>query len=499
MERPRRAGCRASHGGLARRGRRAVPKRRSRRGRRHGRALDATRGRGGNPGPAGRRRRPRLSPDTRRRTRWRRARRRSPAAAALLSDAAQRALRQGDPRRARWELQAAARLARATRSRRVRRVHATLLPRCRADAPRHGRSRGRLRDPVRGPTASRGRRRASAGAGRRLRDDHGAADLRAARRAHAGSRASGTSRSSGSRETLDETGRLPAHGPRRRAGSLSRRPCDGIPACSRPVCVSGACSLLRGRPREALPELERVVRESPRPAQRLHGQAVRGPHPRTAGRPAGSRGGLRRRPSSVCRAANPALVALGRALDRLGERTRAQEALRRGAAGGRKPRVDPWIGLHEGPARPDRHPGSRSCGGSFRDGSRGLLALVLAQEPPVFRAQVELVVRRRVRDEEGRAGVGARGRRLQGRGQRCRATGRGRRPETGADDGRARPGRLGQRRGRQPRPPQGGGTGLPGRARRARRGGTRDVQREAGAAPRTRAGISRRSALRSTG
>ena len=39
-----------------------------------------------------------------------------PAAAALLSDGALRALHQSDPRRARWELQAAARLARAARS-----------------------------------------------------------------------------------------------------------------------------------------------------------------------------------------------------------------------------------------------------------------------------------------------------------------------------------------------------------------------------------------------
>ena len=39
-----------------------------------------------------------------------------PAAAALLSDAALHAIDRGDPRRARWELQAAARLAHATRS-----------------------------------------------------------------------------------------------------------------------------------------------------------------------------------------------------------------------------------------------------------------------------------------------------------------------------------------------------------------------------------------------
>jgi tetratricopeptide (TPR) repeat protein len=111
----------------------------------------------------------------------------------------------------------------------------------------------------------------------------------------------------------------------------------------------GRVLLLRGKPREALAELERVGRESSNPAQIYMARMFEGRcHERLGdarGAAAAFEAAIERMPR-----AQAGLVALGRALDRLGENQRAQNAF--GEA--MKPVVDPDPWLHYVKGQRDR-------------------------------------------------------------------------------------------------------------------------------------------------
>lgn len=113
----------------------------------------------------------------------------------------------------------------------------------------------------------------------------------------------------------------------------------------------GRARLLRGRPDQALRELERVAAEARLPSQRYLAQLFRG----QALEATGDFGGA----AAACRAATlevpqaqAGLLALGRALDRLGDKAGAQQALERASSPGGP--EDPWLDYQSGqPARLD--------------------------------------------------------------------------------------------------------------------------------------------------
>jgi len=116
----------------------------------------------------------------------------------------------------------------------------------------------------------------------------------------------------------------------------------------------GRVLLLRGRPGEALPELERVGRESPQPAQcylaRLFEGRAREELDDLRGAAAALEAGVECAPH-----AQSGLVALGRALDRVGEGTRAQQAFDRALNLDSETQADPWWDYIRG--QPDRTDG----------------------------------------------------------------------------------------------------------------------------------------------
>jgi tetratricopeptide (TPR) repeat protein len=271
-----------------------------------------------------------------------------PTAAALLSDAALRALHHGDPRRARWELRAAARLAHATRStgglagftRRFYLVAGLML---------HG-----MADLTGAyEMLSEGQRQTEDDAELLLALGAVCETIAALRTYEL---PEGPRRQQGLRDEpqfmiegeLGESGRLPrtdladaqalyAKALRQDSGLLEAR------------LRLGRVLLLRGRPREALPELERVLRGSPRPAQSYMARLFEGRTRERLGDPQGAAAAfaaaVERAPSG-----QSALVALGRALDRLGEGTRAQEAFE--SALRAETQRDPWMDYIKG--QPDR-------------------------------------------------------------------------------------------------------------------------------------------------
>jgi tetratricopeptide (TPR) repeat protein len=266
-------------------------------------------------------------------------------AAALLSDVAQRALRHGDPRRARWELQAAARLARATRGfagfTRSFYLVAGLMLQGMADLA------GAYE------ILSEGQRQAEDDAELLLALGSVSETITALRtydlpeesRRQPGHRDEPQFRIEGA---LDESGRLPRTD-LADAQALYARALRRDPGLLEAHLRLGRVLLLRGRPREALPELERVVRESPRPAQLYMARLFEGRTRERLGDPKGAAAAFAAAVERVPRGQS-ALVALARALDRLGEGTRAQEAL--GSALQAEAERDPWIDYMRG--QPDR-------------------------------------------------------------------------------------------------------------------------------------------------
>lgn len=263
------------------------------------------------------------------------------AAAALLTDAAGHALYQGNSRRTRFDLGAAARLVRATRSAGgssgfTRRFHlvAGVMLHAMADLP--------------GAFAmlSEGRRQAkddpellvALGAVSETIASLRTYELRDETRRRAGSR---DERKFVVEGEAGEGGTLP-HASLADAQALYVRALQRDPDLLEARLRLGRVLLLRDRPGEALPELERVERESLRPTQRCLASLFEGRARERLGDPRGAAVAFG---AAVDRAprARSALVALGRALDRLGEGTRAQEvfdrALQPGAAGGH----DPWL------------------------------------------------------------------------------------------------------------------------------------------------------------
>lgn len=271
-----------------------------------------------------------------------------PAAAALLSDAALRALHQGDPRRARWELQAAARLAHATRStgglagftRRLYLVAGLML---------HG-----MADlPGAYEMLSEGQRHTEDDAELLLALGAVCETIAALRTYEL---PEGPRRQLGPRDEpqfmiegeLGESGRLPRTD-LADAQALYAKALRRDPGLLEARLRLGRVLLLRGRPREALPELERVLRGSPRPAQSYMARLFEGRTRERLGDPQGAAAAfaaaVERVPSG-----QSALVALGRALDRLGEGTRAQEAFE--SALRAEAQRDPWMDYIKG--QPDR-------------------------------------------------------------------------------------------------------------------------------------------------
>jgi predicted Zn-dependent protease len=271
-----------------------------------------------------------------------------PAAAALLSDAATHALDRGDPRRARWELQAAARLVRATPStpafegftRRFYLVAGVML---------HG-----MAD-VAGAyeMLAEGRRQTEEDAELLLALGAVSETIAALRKYDLPKE---PRRQRGSRDEpqfviegeLGEGGRLPMTG-LADAQALYAKALKQDPGLLEARLRLGRVLLLRGRPREALPELERVGRESSRPAQCYMARMFEGRTRERLGDPRGAAAAFAAAVERVPRGQS-ALVALGRALDRLGEGTRAQEAFDRALQA--EVQRDPWLDYIKG--QPDR-------------------------------------------------------------------------------------------------------------------------------------------------
>ena len=271
-----------------------------------------------------------------------------PAAAALLSDAALGALNHGDPRRARWELQAAARLARATPStggfagftRRFYLVAGLML---------HG--MGDLAGAY--EMLSEGRRQAEDDAELLLALGAVCETVAALRTYELPGE---PRRQPGSQDEpqfviegeLGEGGRLPITG-LADAQALYAKALKRDPGLLEARLRLGRVLLLRGRPREALPELERVGRESPQRAQCYMARLFEGRTRERLGDPQGAATAFAAAVERVPRGQS-ALVALGRALDRLGEGTRAQEAFDRALQA--EVQTDPWMDYIKG--QPDR-------------------------------------------------------------------------------------------------------------------------------------------------
>ena len=262
------------------------------------------------------------------------------AAAGLLSDAALRTLRRGNPRRTRWQLEAAARLVRATRptggfggfTRRFS-VVAGLMLHVTGDLSgayemlSEGRRPGEddaellLALGAVSETIATLRRYDLPPESRRRRDQRAERQFTIEGEAGGGHELPGV--------TLAEVEALYAKALEQDPGLLPAR------------LRLGRVLVLSGKPQEALPELERVWRESPRSRQYYMARLFEGQ----------AREGLGDLPGAALAfsaaaerlpQAQSAFVALGRALDRLGERTRAQEAFDQAIRRRAQPRNDPW-------------------------------------------------------------------------------------------------------------------------------------------------------------
>ncbi|MGE0454984.1 MAG: tetratricopeptide repeat protein [Vicinamibacteria bacterium] len=111
----------------------------------------------------------------------------------------------------------------------------------------------------------------------------------------------------------------------------------------------GRARLLRGRPAEALRELERVAAEARQPAGRYLARLFEARALEALGDLRGAAAACRAATLEVPRA-QAGLLALGRALDRLGDTAGAQEAFERASAPGGP--EDPWLDYRSGqPAR----------------------------------------------------------------------------------------------------------------------------------------------------
>jgi tetratricopeptide (TPR) repeat protein len=114
----------------------------------------------------------------------------------------------------------------------------------------------------------------------------------------------------------------------------------------------GRTRLLRGRPAEALRDLERVAAEASQPGHRYMARLFEGRALEVRGDLDGAAAAYRAAVEEVPMAQS-ALIALGRALDGLGDSATAQEALE--AAAARSKPYDPWLGYRLG--QPERLPG----------------------------------------------------------------------------------------------------------------------------------------------
>ncbi len=270
-------------------------------------------------------------------------------AATLLTDAARRALYRGDPRRTRWELDNAARLVRATRF------------------------------PARGDFA----RRFYLVAGLML---HGMADLAAAHEMLS----EGQKLAGDDAELLLELGAVSETIAALRTYDLpdgARRPPDVVDAPSFVIegqageggplphttladaqalyskalrrdpdllearLRLGRVLLLRGKPREALPELQRVGRDSSRPTQCYLARLFEGRAREQLGDLQGAAVAFTEA-ATLAPGAQSALIAVGRALDRLGEVARSQTALDEAMLPETEAQLDPWWDYMRG--QPDR-------------------------------------------------------------------------------------------------------------------------------------------------
>jgi tetratricopeptide (TPR) repeat protein len=264
------------------------------------------------------------------------------AAAALLTEAARHARYRGDARAMRWELQAAARLVRARGptgsppefAGRFFLVAGLMLH----ELGDLGGAYGML---------SEGRRRAEDDA-ELLLELGAVSETTAALRRYEVPK--GPRRPRGLQEAPQFVieGEVGAGGPLPRASlsdaqALYERALKREPGLLEARLRLGRVLLRRGKAREALPELEYVGRESPRPAQRYMARMFEGRTRERLGDLRGAVASFKAATENVPRAQS-ALVGLGRALDRLGETARAQAAfdaaLQSGVNGASDPRLD---------------------------------------------------------------------------------------------------------------------------------------------------------------
>jgi tetratricopeptide (TPR) repeat protein len=113
----------------------------------------------------------------------------------------------------------------------------------------------------------------------------------------------------------------------------------------------GRVLLLRGKPQEALPELQRVGRESSRPSQCYLARLFEGRAREQLGDLQGAAAAFTEA-GTLAPGAQSALVALGRALDRLGEGARSQAAFDEAMLRETEAQLDPWWDYMRG--QPDR-------------------------------------------------------------------------------------------------------------------------------------------------
>ncbi len=111
----------------------------------------------------------------------------------------------------------------------------------------------------------------------------------------------------------------------------------------------GRVRLLQKRAEEALPDLERVATETPRPAQRYLARLFEGRAREKLGDFAGAVAAFRAA-VALAPGAQTGLLALGRALDRVGDPVGAQQAFEMASRG--EAAFDPWLGYQCG--QPER-------------------------------------------------------------------------------------------------------------------------------------------------
>jgi tetratricopeptide (TPR) repeat protein len=273
------------------------------------------------------------------------------AAAGLLSDAALRAMYRGNPHRTRWELHAAARLVRAARSAESQAAFARRFYVVAGLMLHETGDLGGAHDML-----SEGRRDAEED-GELLLALGSVTETIASLRQYELPEAAG-SRPAYVRDELrftiegegDESRRLP-HVSLADAQALYVRALQADPSLLEARLHLGRVLLLREQPQEALGELERVWQSSPRPEQYYMARLVEGRARERLEDPRGAATALSAAAERMPRAQS-ALVALGRSLDRLGERTRAQEVFDRAMLSEDEAQRDPWLDYIRG--QPER-------------------------------------------------------------------------------------------------------------------------------------------------